>query len=111
MEALEFYFETIYMIEEQDVDLYSTSPSLELFKQQTVAFFELLRCKVSFEEFRVNSQPYDAYSGVIGYNITVSFQGNNTQVMRLPVVASLFFDLHGASNVKESLYFKIKDDK
>lgn len=74
------------------------------FKKSSTAFFDLLGATTVYEEFWKDDEGQKFCSRIVGYGITVIFNGHGGLIYRFIQAAALFFELNDAIKLDEKLY-------
>ncbi len=109
MLEIEYSSELKYQIETNCDNHNDGFAELEYFKNSTGTFVHLFAATVAFEEFWKNDEGQKFFSEIVGYNITVTFNGDSSLIQRFVAAASLFFELNNAVKTGEKLYLIKKD--
>lgn len=84
--------------------------SLKPFKKSSATFFDLLGATTIYEEFWKDDEGQKFSTRIVGYSITVIFNGQSSLIYRFVHATSLFFELNNAIKIDEKLYLVEKSN-
>ena len=109
-DELEFRSDLEYQIQTNCSDDIEGFATLKPVIQSASTFVKMLGGSIVPKEFWSYDEGAKFANTIVGYNISIVFNGQASSVYKFPFAISLFFEGYNAVKLKEQLYFVPKDD-